>query len=137
MRYILATTLLVTLAACSQADSPAPEDAPGVGVATSSGSAPVAATQSANTANSIRIEPSSLPDCTPVEANVIWSVSNPTGETFEVHVGDRGGDLFAAGGAMGESRTGRWAVPGTTFVLTEAASGDEVGRASIQGPSCS
>lgn len=84
----------------------------------------------------LRLNPAELADCTPVTASVRWHVPETQGiSAVDVHVGTPE-TLFAQGGAQGESTTGNWVQPGTTFVLRDRSTGDELARSTVSGPAC-
>ena len=125
---LMALALLsCSLAACDSK----PEEAP------PSGQASVPATSNAAlTGGALRVEPSMLPDCSPARVLVRWNAGE-TGEATEVNVVVENTDeLFAEGGATGQSETGPWVRPGTTFVLQDRGAKKELARASVGGPSC-
>lgn len=119
--------LTFTLAACGSSNSDNPPAAP----------APASAPSNTATAgNLLRIEPSTLPDCTPAQVVVSWS-ADETDAATDVNVRVENTDeLFAEGGATGRSETGPWVRPGTTFVLEDRRSKKELARAVVEGPSC-
>lgn len=123
---IALAALTCTLAACGSSTSDNPPAA-----------APASAPSSTATAgNSLRIEPSTLPDCTPAQVFVSWNAGETDAAT-DVNVRVENTDeLFAEGGATGRSETGPWVRPGTTFVLEDRHSKEELARAVVDGPSC-
>ena len=87
----------------------------------------------------IRAVPASLPDCRPAVIALEWDTSalSPAPSTVRVHIATRDSDrLFASGGARGRAETGRWALPGSTFILRSGTSGEELERVTVDGPKC-
>ena len=87
----------------------------------------------------VSVTPSSMVDCNGIEATVHWDVrtSYPDIAEVELWVGpDSSPTLFAAGGAYGENKTGPWVRPGEIIRLRNKSTGEELGRATVTGPSC-
>lgn len=137
LQLIAAAALTAALlAACGPKPEAARSDAASTSTpATVPGAAePVAAINQA-----FAVEPGSMSDCNPVVAKVSWDVraAHPTVSDIEIYVGpDSAPTLFAAGGAFGDTDTAQWAAPGATFHLRDKATGEELERATITGPSC-
>ena len=126
-KFLMALVLLSCfLAACDSKNQEAPP----------SDQASVPASNAAPTGGALQVEPSMLPDCSPARVLVRWNAGE-TGEATEVNVVVENTDeLFAEGGATGQSETGPWVRPGTTFVLQDRGAKKELARASVGGPSC-
>ena len=133
LRLALGASFLLALTACQQESSPTP-------TSTTVPAAPptnIAAT----TSPLLTIDPATMASCDPAEvADVKWNVRQAKNDVtaVEVWVGANPAklQLFAAGGANGESKTGPWTRPGTHFVLKNKANGTVLGEAIVGGPSC-
>ena len=126
-RTLLSTcVLMLGLAACS---APGPDDG-------QISPAPTPPVTDAGLEPQLRLEPSSLSSCDPTSIKVRWDVPESRGITaVDVNV-VTSGDLFAQGGAQGESTTGEWVRPGTRFVLLDRSTRAELASAAIGGPDC-
>lgn len=133
----LAGTALI--AACSQSptgDAPATPPAPG----TTAGATTTSATSDVPQGRFIRAVPASLPDCNPAVVMLEWDTNTltPPPPSVRIHIASAESErLFAAGGAKGSAETGRWALPGSTFLLRNGETGEELERVVIGGPACS
>lgn len=130
-----ATLLLLALVGCQQS---APETATQTERAPTTDqpaeSAPVAQ-------GPITLEPANLASCDiGAELSVKWDVrvAHPEVTETEIWTGSATPELtlFAASGPYGEAKTGAWASPGSIFAVRDRATGKELARAVVQGPSC-
>lgn len=127
--------VVLLLAACHQQSS---SDNSAASTNAASKSTASAASQSQQ-ASVISVTPSSVAACDPATvAKVSWNASGKSGvKGVQIYVSSAAHEtLFAAGGAVGESTTGPWTRPGTTFTAKDADSGKVLGSVTVQGPAC-
>jgi hypothetical protein len=72
----------------------------------------------------------------PFEINLLWDLGEAFGGRVELRVHSETGNLFAAGSAAGEARTGKWAVPGMRFFLLEHGTGSVLDQVVVEIPEC-
>lgn len=72
----------------------------------------------------------------PFEINLLWDLGEAFGGRIELRVNSETGNLFAAGHAAGEARTGKWAVPGMRFFLVEQGTGSVLDQVVVEIPEC-
>ncbi|MEO6138029.1 MAG: hypothetical protein ABIP11_05085 [Luteimonas sp.] len=88
----------------------------------------------------VSIDPATLSSCTGAIVTVRWDIraAHPDVKEIEVWTGSATHPLtlFAAGAPSGEAKTGQWAGPGSIFAIKDKASGQELARATAQGPAC-
>ncbi|GLQ95670.1 hypothetical protein [Dyella mobilis] len=135
-RALILAPFIVLLAACQEESAPPLQTS-------SSASQPAAARAStpASSSSVISVTPASLQDCdNGVAATVKWDASKAkvTTNGTEIWVGadDASMQLFSAGGASGEAKTGPWTHPGTHFLLKNKQDGKSLGEAVVGGPAC-
>ena len=132
--------LALTLAACKQQPAPEAAAAPAETAAPSEAvdTAPAAPVDAvvAVSGPMLAFEPARLDACDPaVEATVRWNVASIPGvERIELYTSS--GTLFAAGGAVGEAKTGMWGRPGTRLEMRNPDSNEVLAEAVIGGPEC-
>jgi hypothetical protein len=129
-----ATLLMMGLSACQPSDTDTSKNA------ASPASAPSVATAPAPT-GPVTIEPASLTSCeTGAVVTVRWDIrkEHPDVKDIEVWTGSATHPLtlFTASGTAGEAKTGPWAGPGSIFAVKDRATGQELARATVQGPAC-
>jgi hypothetical protein len=129
-----ATLLMIGLSACQPSDTDASK------TPASPASAPAVTAASAPT-GPVTIEPASLASCEKGEVvTVRWDIrkDHPDVKEIEVWTGSATHPLtlFAASGIAGEAKTGPWAGPGSIFAVKDRATGQELARATVQGPAC-
>lgn len=130
-RSIVFALALLPLAACQKTANPSSDSAK-----ITSGGPSITAKSSP----SISVEPSTMASCNPVVATVHWDANQAHVQTdsTEIWAGPSVSQLklFSAGGAVGETKTGPWARPGTYFVLKNKLDGKVLGDALIGGSEC-
>lgn len=95
--------------------------------------------QPPTTPSLLSLEPASMTNCGPAEVLAKWDVrpSHPDVTAIEIWVGTATNNkVWIASTPYGEAKTGPWAGPGSLFVLKNQATGEEISRAVIQGPTC-
>lgn len=138
---IALATLALGLAACDQQPAtPAPtavavEPASAEATPEASPAAPADAVVAVSSPQ-LSFEPSRMDACDPaMEAVVRWNVaSSPGVERIELYTSS--GTLFAAGGAVGEAKTGMWSRPGTRLEMRNPDTNEVLAEAVIGGPEC-
>lgn len=133
LQLTLGASFLLALTACQQESSPAP-------TSKSVSTAPTT-NIAATTSPLLTIDPATMATCDPAAvADVKWDVRHAKNDVtaVEVWVGANPAklQLFSAGGANGEAKTGPWTRPGTHFVLKNKADGTLLGEAIVGGPVC-
>ncbi|MHB1282358.1 MAG: hypothetical protein ACYCZI_00585 [Metallibacterium scheffleri] len=134
-KFLALIPAVLLLAACHQQSSSDNSAASTSAAATSTASAALQSQQ----ASVISVTPSSMAACDPAAvAKVSWNASGKSGvKGVQIYVGSAAHEkLFAAGGAVGESTTGPWTRPGTTFTAKDAEDGTVLGSVTVQGPVC-
>ncbi|TBR40356.1 MULTISPECIES: hypothetical protein [Dyella] len=127
-RY-LAVLFLASLAGCQH-----PDNDQAAAPSTGAGTAP-------KSSSGLTVSPDHLAACEPgAVTSITWdaSAAGVATEAVEVWVGStlEGAKLFAAGGAIGEARTGPWTHPGLHFFLKNKSDGKVLADATVGGPSC-
>lgn len=137
----LALTLALTLglAACQPQDA---EPAQTPAAATPDASAATQAEPAAVPAKPglISLEPASMSTCDAAEVVAKWDVraKHPDITSIEIWVGSgTENKVWIASTPFGEATTGPWTAPGAVFILKNQATGDELARTVMQGPTCS
>lgn len=77
--------------------------------------------------------------CEPrTDVTFTWDVTKQGTANVEIWVGEAAPDatMFASGGPSGKQSSGPWVVPGTVFVLRDAADKSELDRLTIGGVAC-
>jgi hypothetical protein len=129
-----ATLLMIGLSACQPSDTDASKTAASPAPAHTVAAAPAPA-------GPMTIDPASLSSCTTgAIVTVRWDIraAHPGVKEIEVWTGSvtHPLTLFAAGAPSGEAKTGLWAGPGSIFAVKDRATGQELARATVQGPTC-
>jgi hypothetical protein len=129
-----ATLLMIGLSACQPSDTDASK------TAASPAPAPAGAAAPAPT-GPVTLDPASFSSCqTGAVVTVRWDIrkEHPKVKEIEVWTGSTSHPLtlFAASAPAGEAKTGAWAGPGSIFAVKDRATGQELARATVQGPAC-
>lgn len=141
-KTVVLAAIALSLAACNRQPAPAeagtaPEAAPAA-AATAAAPEPAAPVDAvpAKSGPMLSFEPARMDACDPaVEATVRWDASSSAGvERIELYTSS--GTLFAAGGPVGEAKTGPWGRPGTRLEMRNPDNNAVLADAVIGGPDC-
>jgi hypothetical protein len=96
--------------------------------------------QCSNKSENLTFDPPLLKDCeVGKEVIVNWNVeiAHPNVTSISIYITDGVKEtLFAQGGAVGNSKTGPWARPGTHFILRDNETKKMLEESTIDGPKC-
>lgn len=132
------------LAACNREGAPTnplPSD-PSTAKAGAAGESANSASATSNPNVSLTVEPAAVSACDESKrlvADVKWSVNEPGVSTVRLEVNssqDPERKNFAAGGAVGEAKTGEWVNAGVVFHLVDAATGKELTSYEVKSEPC-
>ncbi|WP_128930963.1 hypothetical protein [Bradyrhizobium zhanjiangense] len=85
------------------------------------------------------VDPPSLRECdAPRIAKITWNVSSTGVQSVKIFVRDKKGRevLFTSGGSMGAANTAAWVLAGTTFVLKDGYTLNDITTISVKSDRC-